>query len=108
MKFSEDHKQKLADGKMGELNPNYQKKPNEKQMKGLEIGWYKSASAKQRETLSKIRTNITVTQETRDKLSKSSIGRHYINNGKDNKRVFDSEMEYYLSNGWVKGRIKNY
>jgi len=56
------------------------------------------------------------TDEEKEKLSKlaslrvgkksSGYGRSYINNGEINKRVLLSELETYLSEGWIKGRKK--
>lgn len=34
-------------------------------------------------------------------------GKHYYNNGIEQKRLFDSEALTYLENGWVKGGLKN-
>jgi len=107
MRFSDEHKQKLAEGKVGENNPNYQKKPNENQARGLEIGWHLPASEKHKKRLSEIRTGCEVSEETRKKLSEAGKGKRTINNGKITKRVNEHELEWYLSNGWVRGYVKN-
>ena len=38
-------------------------------------------------------------------MSKVQKGRIYINNGMDTKRVKPEDLEDYILNGWVKGRI---
>lgn len=44
-------------------------------------------------------------KETRDMISNIQKGRIYINNGINTKRVKPEELDNYLSNGWIKGRI---
>ena len=41
-----------------------------------------------------------------NKRSKTFKGRIWINNGIENKWVQPTELENYLSNGYVKGRLK--
>lgn len=38
-----------------------------------------------------------------EKCSSSQIGRIIINNGSDERRVYENELPYYLSNGWSVG-----
>ena len=45
------------------------------------------------------------TEEVRDKISNAQKGRIYVNNGTDTKKVRLEELDNYLLNGWVKGRI---
>lgn len=42
-------------------------------------------------------------QYVKEKMSKSQKGKVAINNGTDIKRVEPSELEYYLSKGWMRG-----
>lgn len=45
------------------------------------------------------------TEEVRNKISNAQKGRIYVNNGVDTKRIKLEELDNYLLNGWVKGRI---
>lgn len=53
-------------------------------------------------------------EETKRKISEgrkrknSAKGRMYINNGIDNKMIYESELEYYLSIGYKRGRLKTW
>lgn len=63
------------------------------------------ASDKQKKTLSSIRKNIIVSDETRDKLSKAQKNKICINNGLVNKYIIKENLNDYISMGWVKGKL---
>lgn len=46
------------------------------------------------------------TEETKKRLSEIQKNKRTVNNGIINKLVNLEELDYYLANGWVKGRIK--
>lgn len=52
------------------------------------------------------KNSYIVTQETKDKISKSSKGKKYINNGKIEKRIDFKDLDKYLAEGWKLGYIK--
>lgn len=52
------------------------------------------------------KNSYIVTQKTKDKISASTKGTKYINNGIIEKRVKPEELDKYLSEGWHKGYIK--
>ena len=41
-------------------------------------------------------------------MRQSAIGRIWINNKEINKHIKPNELEYYLNNGWIKGRLTNF
>lgn len=63
------------------------------------------ASEKQKKTLAEIRKNISVSEETREKLSKAQKDKICINNGEINKYINKESLDEFLSNGWVIGMI---
>ena len=48
--------------------------------------------------------NKSKSEEHRKNLSKSNIGKIWINNGKNSKRISPSCFDFYFSRGWKKGR----
>lgn len=46
----------------------------------------------------------THTDESKEKNRQSQLGRVWVNNGKIAKHVKHSELDYYLSNGFITGR----
>lgn len=105
-KFTEEHKNSISKSLSGKNNPMYGSAPNYNQLKGLEIGQRKGASDKLKKKLSEIRTNCNVSEETREKLRNNQLGKRAINNGIICKYVPETEVRNYLSNGWIKGRLK--
>lgn len=106
MHFSEEHKDKISKSMSGESNHNYGCKPNDKQEQSLECGRHLPASPKLKQQLAEYRKNVVVSKETRQKLSESSIGRHYITKDKINKRVYPDEIPTYLEDGWELGMYR--
>ena len=49
------------------------------------------------------KNSYIVTQETKDKISKSSKGYKWINKNRKNKKVNPSEIDKYLAEGWKLG-----
>lgn len=43
-------------------------------------------------------------EESKDKISKGQLGRVWINNTKETKRVYPNEVDEYVSEGWTLGR----
>ena len=52
------------------------------------------------------KNSYIVTQETRDKISKNSKGKKYVNNGKIEIKIDTEDLDKYLADGWKPGYIK--
>jgi group I intron endonuclease len=52
-------------------------------------------------------TGRTCSEEHRMRVSQAILGKVLINDGVVNKRISKEELDFYLSQGWVKGRKKN-
>lgn len=48
---------------------------------------------------------INISEAQKAKISKQLKGRIYVNNGKENKCLKPEELDEYISNGWLKGRL---
>lgn len=96
----------INDGGFGGHGEYYVQQTTEKQLEALDKGRHLPASNKLKESLSLYRKTVVVSEYTREKLRQNQIGRKIINNGKEHKYVYKKDLEYFLSNGWVLGRIK--
>ena len=104
LKHSELTKKKIAESKIGEKNPNFGKHLSEETKKKMSerkkgennifYGKHHSEGTKQK------------MKEAWEKRRESVIGTVWINNGEIQKRVKPEEQVIYLSNGFVKGKIK--
>lgn len=76
------------------------------QYETLSKGWHLPASEKLKKKLSEYRTGIVVSEETRKKLSDAQKGKVAVNNGEITKYIHNTELNEYLTAGWVTGMIK--
>ena len=84
--FSEEHKRKISEANKGKTK----------------------GKPKSEETKRKIADSVrgfTHTKEAKQKMSENVRGRIFMNNGIQNKRVKPDDVDRYLSNGYVKGRL---
>lgn len=79
--------------------------PNSK--KALDYGRHLPSSDKQRKQLSKYRSSVVVTEETKKKLSDQQKGRICVNNGVINTFIKPELLELYYSQGWRVGMDKS-
>ena len=104
-KVSKETRKKLSDiNKDKKLSSDTCKKMSKSRM-----GYIVTEKTRRKMSKSKIGANNpmynkNVSDETKNKLSKSSKGRKYINKNGKNKMAFESELNDYLKNGWVLGR----
>ena len=108
---SEETKQKIGEAQIGCKNHMFKKHE--------EAYWFnkdRSEETKKKISETRIKNKVALgennpfygkhhNQEARDAMSKVQKGRIYINNGMDTKRVKPEDLEDYILNGWVKGRI---
>lgn len=134
-KHKEESINKMKEAKKGENNPMYGKHQSEEtkcKIREAQIGcknhmygkheesyWFNKHRTEETKTKiseTRIKNNIASGEnnpffgkhhsaEAREAMSKSQKGRIYINNGIQTKRVKPEELNEYLSNGWIKGRI---
>ena len=95
----------IEDGGQGGHSEYYKQPVTEKQLKNLEYGRHLPASELQKKQLAERRTNIKVSQSTRDKLRAAQLGKRCVNNGVINKYVFESDLEGFLNAGWKLGQL---
>ena len=108
---SEDAKRRISEAQIGCKNHMYGKHE--------EAYWFnksRSEDTKKKISETRIKNNIALgennpfygkhhNKETKDMISNIQKGRIYVNNGINTKRVKPEELDSYLLNGWVKGRI---
>lgn len=134
-KHKEESIRKMRESKQGENNPMYgrhQSEETRRKISEAQIGcknhmfgkheesyWFnKNRSEETKKKISETRLKNKIGQgennsfygkrhnkEAKDKMSKAQKGRIYINNGTDTKRIKPEELDDYLLNGWIKGRI---
>lgn len=103
---SDETRKKMSDAQKGRVSSNKGKPMSEEQK--LKISNARKGfvmSEEQKEKLSLSHLGKITSDETKKKLSKVSSGRYYVNNGYENKRVFENELEFYLNNGYVRGIV---
>ena len=79
---------------------------HENSRKGLEIGWHLPASDKLKEKLKDRKNLVEYTPEYRKKLSEAQSLNRTVNDGVNNFVVKVYELDSYLSNGYIRGRVK--
>lgn len=110
--LSEEAKIKLSKAMSGDKNPFYGKKHSEESRKRISESVKKAyADGK----FDNVNRSHSMSIESRNKLSNSlkgntnsknkMNGRILINNGSVSKQINPEELQNYLDNGWVKGRI---
>ena len=77
-----------------------------KMEEAFEKGRHLPASDRLKAFLKEYRTGVDVSEETRKKLSQAQLGKRAVNNGEVCIYIQQSELQEYLNNGWVKGRLK--
>ena len=98
-KVSEDTKKKLSEANKGENNSMFGKHHTEDTKKKIsEANKGKKLSEETRKKLSEAAKNMS--EETKNKIGASSIGRHWYNNGKENKFCYECPP------GFVPGILK--
>ena len=96
----------IEDGGFGDHSEFYEQPTTESQLKALEAGRHLPASPKLKEILANYRKTVVVSEETREKLRSLQLGKKCINNWCINKYVTTEELDNYLKNSWVLGKIK--
>ena len=71
----------------------------------LEKGRHLPPSDKLKQKLSEYRKNVIVSDDTKEKLRHLQLGKICVNNGLTNKYIRQDELETYLNNGFVKGKL---
>lgn len=134
-KHSEESLRKMSESKQGENNPMYGKHHTDEtkeKIKNAQLGeknhmygkskeayWYnkhRDEETKKKISENRIKNHIaskennpfygkTHSEENKKKMSDASKNRTWINNGQVNKRVKNYELENYLIEGWIKGRL---
>ena len=64
-------------------------------------------SEEHRESIRKQRTGTTQPDSVKDKISKKKLGCKWVKKGSVSKTIYTTEIEEYLSNGWIFGRNYN-
>ena len=67
----------------------------------------KVKSEEHRESIRKQRTGTTQPDSVKDKISKKKLGCKWVKKGSVSKTIYTTEIEEYLSNGWIFGRNYN-
>lgn len=106
--LSVETKEKLRQVNLGRVSPNKgvpmseaQKLKISKSRKG-----YKMTDS-QKEKLRQANLGKVQSEVTKQKRSESMKGRIYINNGKENKRIYANELDKYLTSGYKLGIVHN-
>lgn len=79
---------------------------HENSKKGLEIGWHLPASEKLKEKLRNRKELVEYTPEYRSKLSNAQSMNRTVNDGIKNIIIKVWELDEYLNNGYMRGRVK--
>lgn len=82
-KHTEDSKLKISKSLSGELNPMYGRRGEDNPNYGSHL-----------------------TDDAKQKIGENTIGRIWINNGVSNKRIYPTELDSYLIEGYVRGQLK--
>ena len=90
--MSEETRKKMSEAKKGKPSNN----------KGNH--YFHSKETKQK--ISEANKGRQMSEEQKRKLSNSIKGRIYINNGQTSKMINLNELDYYISLGYIKGKIK--
>ena len=77
-----------------------------KMEEAFEKGRHLPASDKLKKKLSEYRKNVIVSDDTKEKLRQLQLGKKAINNGEITKFIKQDEVQKYLDNGWILGRVK--
>lgn len=93
----------VNDGGFGGHSEFYVQPMNEKQLNALEVGRHLPASELLKKKLSEYRSNVVVSNETRQKLRENQLGKKVVTNGTINKYVTKDELDKYLNDGWSLG-----
>lgn len=90
--FSDEHKQKLSESKLGEKNNNFGKIVSDETKRKISEG----------------NAGKIVSDETKRKLSETNTGKIFIHNVIENrnKMINHNELPEYENLGWLKGRKK--
>jgi hypothetical protein len=105
MKFTEEHKHKIALSNKRRIENGFRPTVTQKSLDALEAGRHMPASEKLKQSLRERRLNCEVSQSTRDKLAKASLGKKIINNGVRCIAVTKTEVDEYIKDGWKLGHI---
>lgn len=105
-KISEETRQRMSASQKGRVSPNKGKLMSDEQKKKISDARKGFVmSQEQKEKISLANLGKVTSEETREKLSKAIRNRYYVNNGHENKRVFDDELDFYLNHGYVRGIV---
>ena len=103
---SDETRKKLREANLGRVSPNKgvpmsqeQKEKISNARKGFIM------SQQQKDKLRLAHLGKVTSEDTKKKLSRVSRGRYYVNNGVENKRVFEYELDDYLNRGYVRGIV---
>jgi hypothetical protein len=111
-KFTEKHLKNMSESRKGKKVSEEQKRKISQSLKGR-VPWNKGKSPTV-ETREKMRTSaqrrVPAGEKTRERIRKSKLGNKYaqgtiwINNGVEQKKIRQPELEQHLDDGWVRGR----
>ena len=103
---SESTKEKLREINKGRISPNKGKSMSEEQRIKISVARKGFVmSDEQKDKLRQVHLGKVTSDETKLKLSKVNKGRVYVNNGTTNIRVFESELDKYLQQGYIRGIV---
>ena len=96
----------IQEGGEGGSRRSKEYKPTQKQLDALLRCSHLPMSEKAKKMLSQRRTKCVVSEETREKLRQTQLGRKRIYKGDISKYVYPEELETYLGDGWELGAAK--
>jgi len=105
--LSEEHKKKIGEARKGKpLSEEQKRKLIESHIGVAPYNKGTHLSEEQKHKISESIKHKSLDKEYIKKLSDAKKGRIFINNGQITKTIYPNELDYYISLGYIKGRLK--